>query len=79
MDVRLPYFSAHRCSQPGRLRVSYRKTSLLGRVLFLAASGIILGNIIITALFTRASVSNYPGGQALSELHRIYRANKATC
>lgn len=78
MDVRLPYFSVHRRSQPDRLRVSYRKTSLLGRILFLAASGIILGNVTITALFTRASVSNYPGGEALSEFHRIYLANKTT-
>jgi hypothetical protein len=77
MDVRLLYFSVYRRSQ-SRLRVSYRKTSLLGRVLFLTASGIILGNIVITALFTRASVSNYPGGQALSEFHRTYAAKETT-
>ncbi|KIM42281.1 glycosyltransferase family 22 protein [Hebeloma cylindrosporum] len=61
-----------------RWMVSYRKNSLLGRVLFLIASGIIVANVIITALFTTASVGNYPGGQALSEFHRIYSANETT-
>ncbi|KIM42275.1 glycosyltransferase family 22 protein [Hebeloma cylindrosporum] len=61
-----------------RWMVSYRKNSLLGRVLFLTASGIIVANVIITALFTTASVGNYPGGQALSEFHRIYSANETT-
>jgi alpha-1,6-mannosyltransferase len=61
-----------------RWMVSYQKNSLLGRVLFLSALGIILGNITITALLTRASVGNYPGGQALSEFHRMYPANKTT-
>ncbi|KAF8161726.1 alpha-1,6-mannosyltransferase subunit [Mycena galopus ATCC 62051] len=49
--------------------VSQRKSSLLGRVLFLAASGALLANLGATALLTAAGMRNYPGGAAMAILN----------
>ncbi|KAJ7133759.1 glycosyltransferase family 22 protein [Mycena crocata] len=49
--------------------VSQRKSSLLGRVLFLGACGALLANLGATALLTSAAVRNYPGGQAMALLN----------
>ncbi|PPQ92580.1 hypothetical protein CVT25_007272 [Psilocybe cyanescens] len=46
--------------------VSFRKNSLLGRLFFLGTIGILALNLLFTVLSTKASVTNYPGGQALS-------------
>lgn len=40
--------------------------------MFLIPVGGILLNILFTFISTRASIANYPGGQALSRFHQIY-------
>lgn len=55
----------------GLFRVSLRKGTLLGRLSFLIVAGIITGNYLLTLVSLRASIVNYPGGQALAAFHRI--------
>ncbi|KAF4614053.1 hypothetical protein D9613_007414 [Agrocybe pediades] len=55
--------------------VSRRKGTLVGRLLFLAVPAIIAANMLVTVLSTKASMDNYPGGEALSVFHQIYPAN----
>lgn len=50
-------------------RVSQRKSSLLGRLLFVAAFGALLANLGATALLTVAGMRNYPGGYAMAILN----------
>ncbi|KAJ7270154.1 alpha-1,6-mannosyltransferase subunit [Mycena haematopus] len=49
--------------------VSHRKSSLLGRVLFLGACGALLANLGLTVLLTAAGMRNYPGGEAMAILN----------
>ncbi|KAJ7125333.1 alpha-1,6-mannosyltransferase subunit [Mycena epipterygia] len=49
--------------------VSQRKSSLLGRVLFLGACGALLTNLGATVLLTCAGIRNYPGGAAMALLN----------
>lgn len=46
--------------------VSRRKGGLFGRMMFLAAMGILALNCAITIVSMRASMANYPGGSALT-------------
>ncbi|KAA1476212.1 alpha-1,6-mannosyltransferase subunit [Dentipellis sp. KUC8613] len=57
--------------------MSRRKGSFFGRILFLAASGLILANCLATAILTRTSMANYPGGTALAQFNALLapRAN----
>ncbi|KDR68602.1 hypothetical protein GALMADRAFT_146254 [Galerina marginata CBS 339.88] len=55
-----------------RWMVSRRKNSLLGRLFFLATAALIAANVAITVLLTKASMGNYPGGEALLALHHLY-------
>ncbi|KAJ7736813.1 glycosyltransferase family 22 protein [Mycena metata] len=50
-------------------RLSHPKSTLLGRLLFLAASGLLLVNLGATVLLTAAAVRNYPGGEAMAVLN----------
>ncbi|KAG2053372.1 hypothetical protein BDR06DRAFT_982841 [Suillus hirtellus] len=52
--------------------VSRRKGGLFGRIMFLAAMGILALNCAITIVSTRASMANYPGGSALSTFNDQY-------
>ncbi|TFK36721.1 alpha-1,6-mannosyltransferase subunit [Crucibulum laeve] len=61
-----------------RWLVSRRKNSLVGRLMFLSAFGLILINVLLTVLSTRASIENYPGGAALHTLHELYPLNKTS-
>ncbi|KAH9481156.1 putative Dol-P-Man:Man(7)GlcNAc(2)-PP-Dol alpha-1,6-mannosyltransferase [Psilocybe cubensis] len=54
--------------------VSLRKSSLFGRLFFMATAGILALNLVIAVLFTKASMRNYPGGQALYTFHQLYPA-----
>ncbi|KAJ6590129.1 glycosyltransferase family 22 protein [Mycena vulgaris] len=49
--------------------LSQRKSSLIGRLLFLAACGALLANLAATALLTAAATRNYPGGAAMAILN----------
>ncbi|KAF8972290.1 alpha-1,6-mannosyltransferase subunit [Flammula alnicola] len=60
-----------------RWMVSRRKNTFLGRLFFLITIGLVAGNLAITILLTKASMANYPGGQALSTFHRLYPFNTA--
>jgi alpha-1,6-mannosyltransferase len=65
------YISMH-CWQQLNLihsRVSQRKSSLRGRVLFLGAAGALLANLGASLLLTRAAIGNYPGGAAMGILN----------
>ncbi|KAF5327333.1 hypothetical protein D9619_003978 [Psilocybe cf. subviscida] len=55
-----------------RYLVTRRKSTLFGKLAFLLAVGIPLANLVITALLTRASMTNYPGGEAMTALHRLH-------
>ncbi|KAG0708123.1 glycosyltransferase family 22 protein [Suillus ampliporus] len=55
-----------------RWMVSRRKGSLFGRVMFIAAMGILALNCAITIVSTRASMANYPGGSALATFNNQY-------
>ncbi|KAK7057747.1 mannosyltransferase [Favolaschia claudopus] len=57
--------------------VSQRKSSLLGRVLFLGACGAILANLGATVLLTLAAMRNYPGGEAMAILNTLANANNS--
>jgi len=57
-----------------KFRVSRRKNSLIGRLFFLATCGFIGCNVFFTILSTRASMANYPGGQALLKFHQLLPA-----
>lgn len=50
-------------------RATRRKSTLFGQLAFLLVMAILLANLAITALLTRASVTNYPGGEAMAALH----------
>lgn len=52
-------------------RVSRRKGSIVGRLLFLIVTGFITINVLMTYFVTLASIQNYPGGQALALLHDL--------
>ncbi|KAG1863451.1 glycosyltransferase family 22 protein [Suillus tomentosus] len=52
--------------------VSRRKGGLFGRMMFLAATGILALNCAITIVSTRASMANYPGGSALVTFNDQY-------
>ncbi|KAJ7684607.1 glycosyltransferase family 22 protein [Mycena polygramma] len=52
-----------------RVMVSQRKSSLLGRLMFLSACSAIVANIGATALLTTAAMRNYPGGEAMAILN----------
>ncbi|KAJ7496638.1 glycosyltransferase family 22 protein [Mycena latifolia] len=53
--------------------VSWRKSTILGRFFFLAASGALIANLAATALLTAAATRNYPGGAAMALLNaRVY-------
>ncbi|KAG1814077.1 glycosyltransferase family 22 protein [Suillus variegatus] len=52
--------------------VSRRKGGLFGRMMFLAAMGILALNCAITIVSTRASMANYPGGSALLTFNDQY-------
>jgi alpha-1,6-mannosyltransferase len=52
--------------------VSRRKGGLFGRMMFLAATGILALNFAITLVSTRASMANYPGGSALATFNDQY-------
>jgi len=47
----------------------------VGRLLFLAVPGTIAANLFATLLLTKASIGNYPGGDALTAFHEIYSIN----
>ncbi|KAK7033826.1 mannosyltransferase [Favolaschia claudopus] len=55
--------------------VSQRKSSLIGRVLFLGACSAILANLGATVLLTLAAMRNYPGGEAMAILNTLANAN----
>ncbi|KAJ7033374.1 glycosyltransferase family 22 protein [Mycena alexandri] len=57
--------------------LSHPKSTLLGRLLFLAASALLLTNIGATVLLTAAAVRNYPGGEAMAVLNTKARDNGA--
>ncbi|TFY59156.1 hypothetical protein EVG20_g7892 [Dentipellis fragilis] len=49
--------------------MSRRKGGFFGRILFLAASWLIVANCLATVLLTRTSMANYPGGTALAQFN----------
>ena len=53
-------------------RASRRKANLISRVFFLTPLALIMGNIFATILLTKASMANYPGGQALTNFHQSF-------
>ncbi|KAG2145216.1 glycosyltransferase family 22 protein [Suillus clintonianus] len=57
--------------------VSRRKGGLFGRMMFLAAMGILVLNCAITVVSTRASMANYPGGSALATFDNQYAGKHA--
>ena len=56
-------------------RASRRKASLISRIFFLTPLALIMGNIFATILLTKASLANYPGGQALAVFHQLFSNN----
>lgn len=72
---------SHFTSMPGPpwlrkcYRTSRRKTSLISRIFFLTPLALIMGNIFATILLTKASLANYPGGQALAIFHQSFSNN----
>ncbi|KAI0925707.1 hypothetical protein AcV5_008372 [Taiwanofungus camphoratus] len=52
--------------------ITRRKSTLFGRVCFLAVAGMLICNCLATTILTMASMENYPGGEALSKFNRIY-------
>ncbi|GLB40722.1 putative alg9-like mannosyltransferase family protein [Lyophyllum shimeji] len=55
-----------------RWLVSRPKSTLLGRLLFLAVPACLGLNIALTGLLTLTSMNNYPGGEALVLFHQLY-------
>ncbi|KAF8910420.1 GPI mannosyltransferase [Gymnopilus junonius] len=56
-----------------RWMVTRRKNSLLGRLAQLATWSLIGANVLFTAFSLKASMRNYPGGEALSVFHQLDR------
>ncbi|KAM6492801.1 glycosyltransferase family 22 protein [Amanita muscaria] len=52
----------------------FRKPPLLRRAFILATTGIITANLLITIVFALSSIYNYPGGEAMTLLHKLYPA-----
>lgn len=52
--------------------VSRPKSTLRGRLLFLAVPTLLGTNIVLTCVLTLTSINNYPGGQALTLFHEFY-------
>ncbi|PPQ74041.1 hypothetical protein CVT24_012343 [Panaeolus cyanescens] len=55
-----------------RFLASRRKSTIVGRLMFLIPIGGLLVNVLFTFLSTKASCANYPGGEALTRFHGIY-------
>jgi hypothetical protein len=51
---------------------SLRRRSFLGRLLQLFLFGIIMTNVLVTVLLTKASMMNYPGGETLAFFNARY-------
>jgi len=56
--------------------LSHKKTTPVGRLLFIIVSQLLIINILVTFILTLVSVQNYPGGQALARFHDIYSQNQ---
>ena len=65
----------HRDSERKYYRASRRKNDLISRIFLLTPLALIIGNVFITILLTRASLENYPGGQALAIFHQSFSNN----
>ncbi|GJE85804.1 glycosyltransferase family 22 protein [Phanerochaete sordida] len=52
--------------------VTRRKGSLFGRLAFLLVAGSLSANLLATIVFTRSSMDNYPGGEALAHFNDMY-------
>lgn len=57
-------------------RLSRRKSTNLGRLLFLAFWSLIVINIGATTVFAITSMANYPGGAALTQFTQSYSPEK---
>ncbi|KAI0034769.1 alpha-1,6-mannosyltransferase subunit [Vararia minispora EC-137] len=55
-----------------RALLTMRKSSLVGRLMFLAVLGVIGTNITYTSMATYSSMINYPGGDALVKFNDMY-------
>ncbi|EKM61314.1 glycosyltransferase family 22 protein [Phanerochaete carnosa HHB-10118-sp] len=49
-----------------------KKSSLIGRLAFLVVVGCLSANLLATVIFSRSSMDNYPGGEALARFNEIY-------
>ncbi|KAG1841033.1 glycosyltransferase family 22 protein [Suillus subalutaceus] len=67
----VPFFNVA-AARGARWMVSRRKGGVFGRMMFLAAAGILALNCAITIVSTRASMANYPGGSALAIFNDRY-------
>ncbi|KAG1841030.1 glycosyltransferase family 22 protein [Suillus subalutaceus] len=67
----VPFFNVA-AARGARWMVSRRKGGVFGRMMFLAATGILALNCAITIVSTRASMANYPGGSALAIFNDRY-------
>ena len=65
----------HRDSERKYYRASRRKNDLISRIFLLTPLALIIGNVFATILLTRASLENYPGGQALAIFHQSISNN----
>ncbi|EIN10091.1 alpha-1,6-mannosyltransferase subunit [Punctularia strigosozonata HHB-11173 SS5] len=55
-----------------RALMSLRKSAFIGRLAVLAVAGCVALNVLITVMLSRASIANYPGGEAISVFNDIY-------
>lgn len=53
-------------------RTSRKKAGIFGKVCFLIVVGLICGDLLVTSIFIRSSMANYPGGEALHRLNTRY-------
>lgn len=53
-------------------RVSRKKGTLFGRLMFLIAVTVVVANCLVTVLLTKSSIANYPGGSAMALLNQLY-------
>ncbi|KAL6298546.1 Alg9-like mannosyltransferase family-domain-containing protein [Sparassis latifolia] len=60
----------------GAWLTSRRKSSLFGRLCFLAVSGLLVCNCVTTYLLAMASIANYPGGEVLSKFNELYASHE---